>query len=297
MVLTPNLRKTFAALWVEGDGNCFWRASAKALWGSDDYWCHLKLVVLGWSSINVEYLVGCGGPLHENGSHYEEHIHAKYIYRDESGGTDYRRDNYAAMLLENVGYFCPNRRYAGDITGILVAEALEVVFKMVVPVDMQARKREEAAGRVGPCRGTGRDGSVFGDNRHSRRVVPTRRANITLRGAPGVNDVVIEELAVTLTDCVGYFVGEAPPTHIPVIDAGTKLGNLMHYAAVVNTDRLRRPLPMSEVAPPLYSIYVSENPFPVVSPQNTEYNRAILNASCPRCHRFLTMACHRGRPF
>lgn len=31
LLLTPELRKTFAALWVEGDGNCFWRAVSKAL--------------------------------------------------------------------------------------------------------------------------------------------------------------------------------------------------------------------------------------------------------------------------
>lgn len=77
MLLPPELRNTFLALWVEGGGNCFWRAVSKALWGAGKYWRQLKLVVLGWCSLNVEALVGESGPLHLNTHHHEEHIHVK----------------------------------------------------------------------------------------------------------------------------------------------------------------------------------------------------------------------------
>ena len=131
MLLTLELRQTFAALWVKG-GNCFWRAVSKALLG--EYWCQLKLVVLEWSSVNVESLVGKVGPLHLNNRHYEQHIHVQYMYRDADGKPNEQFDDYASMLLANIAWLCGPKRWGGDLSGILVAERLGVVMKMPIPV-------------------------------------------------------------------------------------------------------------------------------------------------------------------
>ncbi|CAM9257807.1 unnamed protein product [Pylaiella littoralis] len=114
-LLTPELRKIFAALWVPGDGNCFWRAVRRALWGSDEYWCQLKLAVRGSCSVNVEALVGECGPLYLNGLHYEEQIHVRYVYRGADGRVDHKRDDYSSMLLENIGWFCANKMGWGPL--------------------------------------------------------------------------------------------------------------------------------------------------------------------------------------
>lgn len=110
MILTPELRQTFVALWVEGDGNCFWRSLAGALWGTGKYWRQLKLAVLAWSAVNVEALVGKGGPLFENGIHYTNDIHQKHVYRGPNEEIDHTRDDYASMLLETIAKFSRKQR-------------------------------------------------------------------------------------------------------------------------------------------------------------------------------------------
>lgn len=221
MLLPPELRLKFAALWVAGDGNCFWRSVARALWGTDEYWRQLKLVILAWSSVNTEALVGKSGPLFENANHYDEAVHVRHVYRGPSGEKDHSRDDYASMLLENVANFCENKVWGGCLGTVLVAERLGVVVKMLNPNDMRARIRADAMGAnatgVAP-RGTasyGRD--EFGDNRNSFTQVPTGgRKEIILRGVSDEADIVVEEIAITLTSSGGAVVGDGGLSDIPI---------------------------------------------------------------------------------
>lgn len=256
MLLNPELRKTFGALWVLGDGNCLWRSVTCALWGTDEFWCQLKLVVLGWSSLNVDALVGTGGPLHYNDIHYEGHIYKKHVVRGADGKHDHRDDDYRSMLLENIAWFCKDKRWAGDLSLLLVAECLGVVTKMAIPTDMLGRKKKDAPSESPP-----RDTSTMDDKRYSRQYIPTGGLKgIVLRGSSGESDIAVEEIAVTVTNGEGGVVGDRALCGIPTIMADTELGTLLHYAAIVSTDpdqHVRRPLPMAEVAPPLWSKFVS----------------------------------------
>eukprot|EP00904_Undaria_pinnatifida_P004254 jgi/Undpi1/1382/HiC_scaffold_11.g04774.m1 len=253
MTLPVELRETFAALWVAGDGNCFWRALSKALWGLDKCWRQLKLVVLSWSSVNIDALVGEGSPLHLNILYFTAHIHVKY------GTANYERDNYAGMLMENVGWFCRDKRWCGDLGVVLAAEALGVAVKLVVPSDKLAREKVKAKGPASgePAKGLGKKGCDFGDNRKSRWIQPTDRTNITLRGGMGSEgDVVVEELAIVLTDVCAHSVEEKALAAIAATDADSTFGvdTWVHFAAIASKDRARRqPLPMHEVAPPMFS--------------------------------------------
>ena len=257
MTLPVELRETFAALWVAGDGNCFWRALSKALWGLDKCWRQLKLVVLSWSSVNVDALVGEGSPLHLNVLYFTAHIHVKY------GTANYERDNYAGMLMETVGWFYRNKRWCGDLGVVLAAEALGVAVKLVVPTDKLAREKVKAKGPASgePAKGLGKKGCDFGDNRKSRWIQPTDRTNITLRGGMGSEgDVVVEELAIVLTDVCAHSVEEKALAAIAATDADSTFGvdTWVHFAAIASKDRARRPpLPMHEVAPPMFSQHVS----------------------------------------
>lgn len=137
------------------------------LWGIDVYWRQLKLVVLAWSSVEVEVLVGDGGPLFENDKHHDGDIHCRHVQRGPDGKRDRGGGNYASMLLENVAKFCQNKQWGGDLAGILVPERLGVVLKMPSAKDMLSRKRADAqldqltnySGRYGL--------NHFHDNRHS----------------------------------------------------------------------------------------------------------------------------------
>ncbi|CAM9288400.1 unnamed protein product, partial [Laminaria digitata] len=60
-LITAELRELFVAMHVEGDGNCFWRSVAMAIWGTDEKWRQLKLMVLGWATAHANSLVGEGG--------------------------------------------------------------------------------------------------------------------------------------------------------------------------------------------------------------------------------------------
>lgn len=263
MILTPELRKTFVALWVEGDGNCFWRSVARSLWGTDEYWRQLKLAVLAWSAVNVEALVGKGGALFENGVHYDSDIHEKHIYRGPNGKIDHTCDDYASMLLENIAMFCDNRKWGGCLAGVLLAERTGLVLKMPHPHDMRARIRADASGAAPVATASyGGFRDEFGDNRLSLLKVPTRgRKEILLRGVSGEPDIVVEEIAVTLARCSSAVVGHGSLSDIPVIEADTNLDHLSHFAAIVCTDpdvHIRRPFPMSKAGPPLHTKFVSD---------------------------------------
>ncbi|CAM9589239.1 unnamed protein product [Pylaiella littoralis] len=41
-LIPERLRHIWEAWFVETDGNCLWRALAKALWDCDQFWPHLK---------------------------------------------------------------------------------------------------------------------------------------------------------------------------------------------------------------------------------------------------------------
>lgn len=260
-LLTPELRKTCVALWVEGDGNCFWRSCARVLWGTDLYWRQLKLVVLAWSSVNVGVLVGEGGLLFRNGLHYDDDVHCRHVYRGPDGKRDDDRDNYASMLQEQVAKFCQDRKWGGDLAGILTTERLGVVLKMASPVDMRARKRADA-GLDKAKNYSGRYGlDHFEDQRYSLVKVPSGgRKEITVRGASGEPDIVVDEIAIALVGYSEARVGDGGLSDIPVISADTPQPQLVHYAAIVSTDpdvHVRRPLRMDIVGPSLWTKFVS----------------------------------------
>lgn len=167
---------------------------------------------------------------------------------------------YDSILLENIAWFCENERWGGDLSGVLVAERLGVVMKMPIPVDMLARKKIEAQGGVKPSRGRKRHGGDFGDRHHSRQEVPKgSRTGIMLRGVSGEADIIVEETAVTVTGGGEYWV-DGTFRDIKAIEAGTHFGRLVPYTAIVSRDRrVRPPLPMHKVAPPLYTKFASDS--------------------------------------
>lgn len=225
-------------------------------------WRQVKLVVLSWSSVNVEVLAGESGPLFENDRHYDDEVHRRHVYKDPSGKHDHKRDDYASMLLENIARFCINR-WGGDLTGILVSERFGVVLKMPSPLDMPARKRADAK-LDRPSNTTGRYGLVhFDDQRHSLVKVPTGGPKeIIVRGVSGEPDIVVDEIAITMAESSDPVVGDGGLSTIPVISADTPQPCLVHYAAIVSTDpdvHVRRPLPMRIVAPPLWTKFVSDH--------------------------------------
>ncbi|CAB1099412.1 unnamed protein product [Ectocarpus sp. CCAP 1310/34] len=261
MILTPELRKTFVALWVEGDGNCFWRSMAKALWGTDEYWRQLKLAVLAWSAVNVEALVGEGGALFGRAGiiHYDDEIHAKHIYRGPDGKVDHRLDDDASMLLESIAKFSANRQWGGCLAGVLFTERTGLVLKMPHPFDMRARIRADTSGAAAKATASYGGGSEdeFGDHRYSFTKVPTAgRKEIILRGVSDEEDIVVEEIAITMASYDSAVVGDGSLSDIPVIEADTNLNHLNHFAAIVCADpdvHVRRPFPMSKAGPPLHA--------------------------------------------
>lgn len=153
----PNLGNTFKTLRVRADGNCFWRALAKALWGSDLYWLRVKVAVLGWALVHVDTLTGADGSLFINGR-YPQRLFGLH------------HDVAAQVLLGTVSKLCMVKAWGGGLAAVLVAEALGVTVKMVDVTDREARGKEDKSKKKKE-RGTGRKGDVFKDSRTSQKII------------------------------------------------------------------------------------------------------------------------------
>lgn len=246
----------YVALRVEGDGNCFWRAVSTCIWGSQDHWRQVKLVVLGWAAANADALVGEGGILHKCSKYYSGKFHEKYIFLNEQGKHCPDCDNFKMMLLESVGSFCVDGTWGGDLTALLTAEALRIPVKFLTPVDMKWRREYDAADRKAPT-GLGRRGLSMDDHRHSRVFVPQgARVKFRVPGVDGKDGVVREEIVLALFQ-LGTGVGESALADIPEVGAGTDVEQLNHFSAITSKDGSSTPFPLYKVAPPLFPGQVS----------------------------------------
>lgn len=242
---------------VEGDGNCFWRSVAMAIWGTDEKWCQLKLMVLGWATAHADSLVGEGGVLHKCGKYYAERFHEEYVFRNAVGVHCPDRDNYKMMLLGSIEHFCEDGVWGGDLTALLVAQALRVPVKFLSPADMKSRVQYDTQGRE-PPHGIGKQGLQLDDHRHSRSFVPhCSRLKLRVRGVDGKNGVVREEIVVALSSCSKKGVCESALADIPEVDGDTEVNALSHFSAIMSKNGSTAPFPLYKVAPPLFSVQVS----------------------------------------
>lgn len=255
-ILTAELRKTYVALWVAGDGNCFWRAVTKALWGSDKYWRQVKLVVLGWTAVYGKGLLGDADV-----KYVSNEIYSKHSVFDNKGNRSPDAGSYDKMLLESIGKLCEFGAWGGDITALMVSEAFRIAVKVVVPTDKKARAKNDAEGKT-PPHGTGRDGSNIEDCRHSRSFVPVHsRCAWQFPAMDGKGVVIREEVVVAMTPIIKgshATVLESELTGVPEVDQNTTYSKLAHFAAVVNKNGGACPFPLHEAAPPLFKIQVGD---------------------------------------
>lgn len=255
-VLTSEMRTNFVAVFVEGDGNCFWRAMAYGLWGSQRYWIQLKLVVLAYAAANSKELVGVDNYLYDNRKHYDLDVIAKYSYVLD--GTPIPAfDDLQMMLLANLGRLCGSKMWGGYLTAHLACEALRVTVKVIHPGDMRARKQRDAGDVL---RGTGRKGDTFDDHRWSHTFVPREQsAGCCVLGGAGKPDVFRDEGVITMAT-LGRVTKKSKllAESIPEVDEHTDVFALNHFASIVTTDGSSRPFPMHLCAPPMFEIKVGD---------------------------------------
>ena len=245
--LTPALREGWETWWVDGDGNCFWRALSLSIWRSQRFYRQVKLVVLAYAAGNSETLVSKGRHLHDNITYYDASVVQKFI------GAE-RAAQHERMLLAELAPLCANRGWAGRITAYLASEALGCTVKFIHPVDKKARVKQDA-GAV--TRGREKKSLTFGDNRWSRTYVPTGpHTALRVRGVGGKQDTFVEEATVTFTKHVVErrvsTQSELEALNIAAVEGDTDVEGLCHFAAILPKDGNARPFPVHEAAPPLY---------------------------------------------
>ena len=242
------------AMFVDGDGNCMWRSVGKALWDSDQFWPQIKLVVLGWAAANAETLVGDEGVLFRCKKFYSQDVVQKYACPANTMGlTCDAVDNTLMMLLESVKIFSEDGQWGGDLTALWTSEALGMTVKLVVPTDMQARKKNDVE-EMQPAGGTGRKGMNKDINRISRCFKPNKGQQDWR--VCGQNGRVVDEITIALTTGCK----RASPDDvagIPEVEAGTDCSELCHFAAIMTKDNSTRPFPLSAAAPSLFSVHMS----------------------------------------
>ena len=254
-MLTPELGKTYVAYWVRGDGNCFWRAITKGLWGSDEYWQQVKLVVLAWTAARGQDLLD-----DDDATIYvSNEIYSRHSVFDANGNRTGDDGSFYKMLLESVVVFCEPGEWGGDITALMVSQAFGITVKVVVPTDMDARKRRDNEDNPSPF-GTGRDGSNMEDDcRQSRSFVPhgpPRTWHMPAMNGKGFVDR--EEVVVAMTTGSSNPVLESKLTGLPDVHESTNGSKLCHFAAVVNKTGGAWPFPLHKAAPALLKTHVSD---------------------------------------
>lgn len=247
------LRATFAAYAVQGDGNCLWRAVSHGLWGDDSFWRQLKLVVLGYAAANAEDLVGENRHLHASSLYYENGVHEKFQVVVDGILSD-MPDTYEMMLLSHVAKMCPAKVWGTGLCAYLASEALGIKLKVVDPTDMRSRKRQDAEI---PERGTGRNGSTFDDQRVSRNFSPYGDpCEWYLPGSNGENRIFREEVVIVFA-AFGQCVAEAGLVGVGEVGKDTNVGGLNHFSSVMRKDGSSKPFPLHVCSPPRFSALVS----------------------------------------
>lgn len=168
MIIPKTMRTEWVAKFVTGDGNCAWRALAYAMWGTDEYWVQLKLVILAWCVANTELLLAEGRALYDDTKFYPERIHRKYGGFKEGDDVS-TSDHRFRMLIASVEYYTSDTVWGSDLTMLMASQALRITVKILHPMDKKSRDVYDAAGRQ-PAHGTGRKGDKCEDYRHSPSV-------------------------------------------------------------------------------------------------------------------------------
>lgn len=173
------------------------------IWGTEENWRQVKLVVLGWAAVHADPLVGEGGILHKCSRYYAGKFHEKYVCLNEEGKHCPDGDNFNMMLLESVGLFCVEGAWGGDLTAVWTA-ALRIPVKFLTPVDMKWRREYDVVweARLGI------------DHHHSRGFVPEGPwVKFDVPGEDGKDGVVREEIVVALFIWVRASVSPPSPTY------------------------------------------------------------------------------------
>lgn len=259
--LPPNLRKHFHTVWVEGDGNSFWRALAVGLWKSQYFHVHLKLFVLAMSAKRRGELVSDERLLHKMITLGGSVSGNSYL---TSGGIRTPQDvaNYERMLLEAIGYHCGDLRHTGRLMACLTCEALAMTVKLVNPTDLVRYLKGLSIG--------GAQESTLepeGDNRHSALCVPQRRIETRwcMSSPNGGGDFCPHEMAMVMTK---YNPSRRRPLECgehesegPTLEKDLHLSSLNHFATLVDVGWRGLPFPLDVAAPPLNPTHVSGQVF------------------------------------
>jgi len=224
------------------------------MWGTDEYWVQLKLVILAWCVANTELLLAEGRALYDDTKFYPERIHREYggfKEGDDVSTTEHR----FRMLIASVEYYTSDTVWGSDLTMLMASQALRITVKILHPMDKKSRDVYDAAGRQ-PAHGTGRKGDKCEDYRHSQVFLPDDAALIYRGVGAGETTRLIEEAAVALTG--GMTRASANElADIPEINRDSICRADCHFAAVLSTDGRNIPFPVFKVAPPLTRELVS----------------------------------------
>lgn len=255
MVIPKEMRKEgWVALWVAGDGNCAWRSLARCLWETDEFWAQLKLVVLAWAAANAEDLVSEGRILSDFTKYYSSDIHGAFAVTANRLGDAATVADKSKMLIASVADFSKPACWGGDLTMLLASQALRITVKLVCPIDMMSRKRDEASATLETDRGSSRKDNINPeDSRHSQTFLPDDAVS-SLRVGGG--DRTVTEATVILTSsCTQASAGELDS--LVEVTKATTCYTGCHFAAVSKKDRSTPPFPLVRAAPPLFQALVS----------------------------------------
>lgn len=256
--LPPNLRKHYLTLWVEGDGNTFWRSLAIGLWKSQYFHLHLKLFVLAMSANRRAELVADARLLNKMitlGGSVSGDVNSAGAAPRVLGNTS----EYERMLLEAIGYHCGDLRHTGRLMACLTCEALSLTVKLLNPVDMiRYLKVLSVEGGLET-----REPSQQVDNRHSAVCVPLASTRIRwcMADGSGGDDFRPDEIAMVMTK---YNPSRKRPLgtpdsarNNPTVEKDLHLTSLNHFATLVDVEWRGLPFPLDVAAPPLDPVLVS----------------------------------------
>lgn len=263
--IAKNLQEDRSTIFVEGDGNCFFRAMSVCLWLSEYYYAHLKLFVLAYAVKHHAALVTEGHFLRswKCESHWEQDFMKRYTPsmmalvapNDTSQNASPGGDDYAKLLLAQIAIQCRDGRWAGPVAVYLACEALRFPVKVLCPEDVLGYKELGLSGRFIE----GEEG-LYDDSRYSAtHLARGEPRSWCLRGAHEGDDFCPEEIAVVLTE---FQPAKAIDIAYPWSPNNNEVGDLKgrtsnHYAAIVHDFAFRDkrkspgpPFPLDVAAPP-----------------------------------------------
>lgn len=261
MAFVRMMLKDFRTVWVEGDGNCLWRAIACGLWGSDCYYLQLKLYILTWAAQHLPDSHTDGVNLPASRLYWSEECFQKYIPMVE-GKLEYHQADLVSLIQEEIANLCPRGKHAGRLAAYWASSALSMPVKIFNPQDtinfwQWARRRAQE-----------KEPERFVDKRWSREFRPPNALcrSWTLPATEDFRGRFVDEIVIALTkyDPRGAVqrdeeVEQFRKTHRPARISSNMFDGLNHFAVVLPRDGSGRPWPLYRAAPPCNVSAVSAN--------------------------------------